>query len=423
VAQLEAQKNMSADTTPLGPFAGMNNRLPDHQLGLVERGRKAGDYLRNAVNVDLTATGTLQRRKGTTLALAGADCHSLWADEQGAYFVDGGDLKTFPAGEVVRSGLTPGRAVSYCRLPDGRCAWSNGVELGFINGGVSSPPLSPPNPAPVVTASNGGALHAGVYQVAITAADAEGRESGATWPVQVTVPDGGRIEISGLPGDPAAATNIYLSPLNGDVLYHATTTIASSYSFPLVPQTLGRQLDTVGLVPMPPGRIVRYYHGRLLTADSAQLCYSEPFAHWLYHPMRNRILIAGLTLVEPVEGGLYLATQDKTWWLPGADVDQPERLVEILPYGAAAHSAARVENGTGVVWLSTRGLVIGDTQGQLRNAQEDVAAVGAAQTGATLYREQNGLRQIVATLSGPDTTSAAASTYFEAELVRKENML
>ena len=34
---------MSAATAPIGPFVGINNRLPDHQLGLVERGQKAGD--------------------------------------------------------------------------------------------------------------------------------------------------------------------------------------------------------------------------------------------------------------------------------------------------------------------------------------------------------------------------------------------
>lgn len=65
---------MSANTAPIGPFVGINNRLPDHQLGIVERGRKAGDYLRNAVNVDLTAAGTLQRRKGSTLAVPGTRC-------------------------------------------------------------------------------------------------------------------------------------------------------------------------------------------------------------------------------------------------------------------------------------------------------------------------------------------------------------
>ena len=54
---------MSANTAPIGPFVGINNRLPDHQLGVVERGRKAGDYLRNAVNVDIDNAGRLLRRR------------------------------------------------------------------------------------------------------------------------------------------------------------------------------------------------------------------------------------------------------------------------------------------------------------------------------------------------------------------------
>lgn len=398
----------------------MNNRLPDHALDIVERGRKVGDYLRNAVNVDLTSSGTLRRRRGSTLALAGADCHSLWSDGVRALFVDGDAIKTFPDGNVVRTGLTPRRPVSWCSLPDGRVAWSNGIELGFIDHSGSAAPLATPNPAPIVTASEGGALKAGGYQVAITAIDPEGRESGATWPVQVTVPDNGRIEVSGLPGTLVA---IYLSPLNGDLLYHAMTTSASSFVFPLIPSMLGRQLDTIGLAPLPPGRIVRYYHGRLLSADATQLFYSEPFAHWLYNPLRNRIPIAGLTLLEPVEGGLYLATRDRTWWLPGADVDQPERLVEILPYGAVAGTSARMENSTDVAWFSTRGLIVANAQGQVKNMQEETVAVGAAQTGATLCREQDGVRQVVASVSPTSTTRAAASSFMTMELRRKENML
>ena len=410
---------MSAKTAPIGPFAGINNRLPDHQLAVVERGRKAGDYLRNAVNVDLSAAGTLQRRKGATLALAGADCHSLWGDAGGAFYVDGDAIKTFPNGAVVRAGLTPGRAVSWCRLPDGRAAWSNGVEIGFIDQGVSAAPPVAPNPAPSVAATSGGALNAGAYQVAITALDAAGRESGATWPVQIAVPEGGRIQVSGLPG---TMVNIYLSPLNGDVLYYAMTTSASSYVFPLLP-ALGRQLDTLGLEPLPPGHLVRYCKGRLLTVDETQICYSEPFAHWLYNPLRNRIPIADLTMVEPVDGGLYLASRDKTWWLPGADVDQPERLVEILPYGAVAGTSARMENSTDVVWFSTRGLIVGNAQGQVKNMQEETVAVGSAQVGATLCREQDGVRQVVASVSPTSTTRAAASSFMTMELRRKENML
>ena len=119
---------MSTETAPLGPFAGMNNRLPDHQLGIVERGQKAGDYLRNAVNVDLTAAGTLQRRKGSTLAVPGTRCHSLWSDGEQAFYVDGTDLKRF-SGEVVATGLAYGRPVSFCKAPTSDVVWTDGVRL------------------------------------------------------------------------------------------------------------------------------------------------------------------------------------------------------------------------------------------------------------------------------------------------------
>ena len=410
---------MSANTVPIGPFVGINNRLPDHQLGVVDRGRKAGDYLRNAVNVDLTDAGTLQRRKGSTRVHPGSDCHSLWSEGGQAFFVDGGAIKALPSGTTVRSGLAYGRPVSWCLLPDDRVAWSNGAELGFIERGVSAAQPVTPNPAPMVTTTAGGSLRAGSYQIAVTAMDSKGRESGATWPTQVQAPENGRIEVSGLPGTPV---NIYVSPLNGDTLYHAITTSASSFVFPLIP-ALGRQLDTIGLVPLPPGRIVRYYHGRLLTADANQLCYSEPYAHRLYNPLRNRIPIEGLTLVEPVDGGLYLATADRTWWLSGADVDQPERLVEILPYGAVFGSSTRSDNSTSVMWFSARGLVVGGAQGQVKNLQEDALAVRPVQKGAALLREEDGMRHVISSVFGAEDTRAAARSFMVAEIVRKESML
>lgn len=411
---------MAKPVTTLGPFAGVNNRLPDHQLAIVERGRKAGDYLRNAVNVDLTDAGTLLRRKGSTLAHPGASCHSLWSDGDVAFFVDGNTIKALPEGNTVQEGLTYGKPVSWCRLPNGLVAWSNGAELGFIDQGVSTAPPVIPNPAPTVRAGTGGSLHGGVYQVAITGLDGAGRESGATWPAQVQVPEAGTIEISDLPG---TRVNLYVSPLNGDTLFYVMTTSASSFTFSVTPIAFGRQLDLVGLLPIPPGSVVRYYHGRLLTATPQQLYYSEPFAYWLYNPLRNRIPLAGLTLVEPVEGGLYLATEDKTWWLPGADIDQPERLVEILPYGAVRGAVTRSNNNAQVLWFSKRGLVVGDAQGQVKNLQEDALAIRPGRTGAMLLREEDGMRQAVASVFGAEDTRAGVRSFMEAEIVRKESML
>ncbi len=410
---------MSANTAPIGPFVGVNNRLPDHQLGIVERGRKAGDYLRNAVNVDLTATGTLQRRKGSTLAQAGADCHSLWSDGEQAFYVDGDTLYQYPR-IALRSGLVPGRRVSWCKTPTGDVIWTNGTVLERIRAGVSAPlGLPVPNPAPTVSASAGGSLKVGVYQVAITATNADGEESGATWPVQVTVPEGGRIEVSGLPG---TLVNIYVSPLNGDTLYLSASTTASSYIIPVM-GAQGAQCPTLNLRPLPAGRFVREYHGRLLVADAAGIYYSEPWAYGLYNPLRGYIPLAGITVLEPGQTGVYVATAEKTYWLSGLDVDQVERVVELLPYGAVEGSATRIENSNDIAWFSARGLVVGSQDGQAKNMQEENVAVGVAQVGATLYREQGGMRQIIASLSGLFETVAPAMTFTVADEARKENML
>lgn len=407
---------MSAKTTPIGPFVGMNNRLPDHQLSIVERGRKAGDYLRNAVNVDLTLSGTLQRRKGSALVVSGANCHSLWSDGEQAFYVDGTDIKSF-AGDVVATGLAYGRRVSFCKLPTGLVVWSDGVRVETVDAG----PLAPAeiNPAPNVVASSGGSLHAGVYQVAFTAVASDGRESAPTWPIQVVVPESGRVQVTGLP---SSMTNIYVSPLNGETLFLAAATTASSYTVPIL-STQGPQCPTTGLRSIPAGHIVREHHGRLIVADEAGIYYSEPWAYGLYDPVKGRIPLAGVTLVEPVQFGVYLATADKTYWLAGADVNQVERMVEILPYGAVEGSSTRMENNLDVAWFSPRGLVVGTPEGQVKNVQEQTVAVGAAQTGATLYREQDGLRQLVASVSPTSTTRAAASSFMTMELRRKESML
>ena len=60
-------------TQQLGPFLGINNRLPDFALHV----DKTGDYLRSAVNVDIDNKGNLHRRKVDTLLEAMADAHSL----------------------------------------------------------------------------------------------------------------------------------------------------------------------------------------------------------------------------------------------------------------------------------------------------------------------------------------------------------
>ena len=98
-------------------------------------------------------------------------------------------------------------------------------------------------------------------------------------------------------------------------------------------------------------------------------------------------------------------------------------MAELLPYGAVEGSATRIENSNDIAWFSSRGLVIGTQDGQAKNVQEDAVAVEPAATGATLFREQDGMRQLVSSLAGAQTSRAAADSFMTMEVVRKENML
>ncbi|NMG71847.1 hypothetical protein [Parazoarcus communis] len=405
---------MVNDLPSLGPFAGMNNRLPDHRLRIAD----GGDYLRNAINVDITDAGTIQRRKGSTLTQAGSACHSLWADGPAAYYADGDTLYKWPR-TAVRSGLLPGARCSFAKAPDGWVYWSNGVVLERTKGASSEPAgIAVPNPAPSVTATVGGALPAGYYQVAITAV-MDGRESGATWPAQVAVPQGGVVQVTGMP---AGLKNIYMSSLNGDVLFHVVTTTFTSYAFPVMP-SLGAQLQTLGLSPMPAGHIVRWDKGRLVVAQANVAYISEPYAPGWFSPGRGYLPFPGrITMYRPVDGGRYIATHDKTWWLPSGDVEAGQ-LVEVLPYGVVEGTDATVENSTDVLWFSTRGMVRASAGGEVRNIQESNVAVGGAQRGAMLWREQDGMRQAVAALLGVSDTLAPARTYIAADAAREGEML
>lgn len=401
----------------IGNFLGINNRVPDYELADVERGRKAGDYLRNAVNVDLTTSGTIQRREGTERVVDGTDCHSLWASDTDTFYVDGDTLYRYPR-TVVRTGLTPGRKVSYVNVGE-VVYWSNGAVIERIIGGVSEPVGVPvPNPAPSITATTGGALPVGAYQVAITAVSASDEESGSTWPVQVQVPEGGSIQITGMQ---AGMKNIYVSPLNGDVLFLAASTTASTYTVP-VTASQGAQLTTLGLRPMPPGHIVRYHNGRLLVAAGNFVYYSEPYGLALHNPARGYIPFQGrVTVLEPLRDQVFVVA-DQTYALRGKDIDKAE-LIPLVPYGAVEGTSVRDMKTEQVWWFSDRGLVMTNGEGNITNVQEKNIAVDPAAVGASVYREQNGVQQLVTSLFGKEVSRAGASSYMDAEVVRKESML
>jgi len=410
--------------TSMQSFAlGMDNRAPDYKL----RSDK-GYFLRDASNVDVTATGSVKRRRGSTITgLTGSDVHSLWSSQNGSFYVNGiqlysitdttGGLTSTPVTSVQRSSR-----ISYTDAPEGGVYWTDGYQLQRFVGG-SSAPVTPllPSAMPtisVVPASSAadGALRTGLYAVVFTAIDGQGRESAPSHPIQIDVPDGWVIRLSfSLSGANQVAA--YVTDEGGTVPFFVGVFTGADIVVGYQPE--GRACLTYGMQPMPAGSIVRSFNGRLIVANSNILFFSEPFAPGIYKAELGFFQFpTEITVVEPIQGeqaGLYVVA-DSTYWLSG-DFTKAN-LLTVLPYGAIKGTSVSRADRTACHWMSVRGMISAGPGGTVQNIQEEHVAVSTASSGATLLRDTNGVKQAVASLFPPTTYQlASASSYMDAEII------
>lgn len=387
-------------------------------MGLTLPDRSRATYLSVGENIDITGRGYLRRRRGQTSRLSGT-AHSIWGDGRGdGYAVLAGDLVRLSltgaslASNVLRAGVSAVRPMSFERFPDGSVVYSNQEVLGRILSGADGPVVTDPlGSAPVYGVIAGG-LAAGKYMLVVTAVGARG-ESASTAPVQVQVPADGGIRVSGLPGTP---TRIYMTGPNGE---HPTLEIeTSAASVDLVTHSAtGIRCQTMNLASMPAGSIVRHYNSRLLVASGAFLFVSEPYYYGVCDPVRGYIPFpAPITIVQPVEGGVYVVA-DQTYWLAG---NLESKLSTLLPYGAVPGTGGSDESTKTTFWLSDRGLIVADQIGTVKNVQEGALALAGGTHGAALYRERDGSKHIVTVRRGAEPITTAGDGWQPAELTRKE---
>lgn len=422
---------MTARTKPftMGPFTpGMNTRRPDFKMSVVAN-RMRQSFVRSAVNADLTAEGSIKRRGGYTLIATGSNCHSLWTNDAHTvgYYVDGNNLVEIGGTpdalhtRVVRSGLAGGRVLSFSDTNNG-IYYSDGQELRAIIGGIDRVAGAPMLAAePSITAGAGGALAAGRYELCCTYLMDDGRQSGSTLPVSLDTPANGAIVLDGLPSTwPAGVVGllIHMTALNSTTLLHALTLDAPTASVTISSMpVLGARCPTVMLEPMPAGSIVCASNNRLLVANGPFVYYSEPFAYALHKPLKNYIPFpADVTLIVTTPYGVFIAA-DQTYYLEG-DIALAQ-MKTLLPYGAVRGTSATVAGSNDVWWMSTRGVVVGHDNGTVENLQEENVAIGAADAGASLYREQDGMKQVISSLFGTHPTELAAHSFMDAEIVRQ----
>ncbi len=378
-------------------FTGINNVQPGHRLKPTE--------LAVATNVDVGLDGELRRRQGYTQV--SEVCHKNVHQAAGYLLATcNGDLvRTDGTTQTVLQESLGSDRVWYCNLPDGRTTFSNGLIHG-ITDGVTATAWGIPLPVSVGAATPvAGELTPGEYRWAITYVRlSDGLEGGASYSPAVDLPNGGLL-LMGLPEEPEHAINVYLS--NGEAFFYAGRAMGGSFSYLGKNDALVLPLRTDHLYPMPVGTVTAFWRGRVLVASGSVLFASLPH-QWEHCDLRRdfKQFSAPMTLIQPVDDGVYVGTEEELVFLSGDQFDKLEyrRVVigrTVLGSGVAVEAEylrpreGGNYRGTAMICIADGGLVFGYNGGSIWRITEGVYRTGVTEVAAT-WRLQNGIPQYIA---------------------------
>ena len=172
------------------------------------------------------------------------------------------------------------------------------------------------------------------------------------------------------------AVNIYATNLGGTDMQLAGTVNRDATSFTITnDHKLGMAAQFAHLSPMPTGKFLCYWNGRLITATANVIRFSEPLAYHLHDERHGFIQTSQrVTFLQPVSGGLWVGQADHVIFIQGSTPDDmviiPKNTAAPIPGSAIQIDAAEIgeiaEGGDkAVVWLSAKGYVAGNSGGQL----------------------------------------------------------
>lgn len=381
-------------------FDGINNVLHAKRM-------RPSEFVR-AVNVDVGNGKELTRRQG--YSQASPNCHKNLFQAQGFMLAtcDGDLTAIWP--DTTRVMLYESLGVDrvwYCNLPDGRTAFSNGLIQG-ITDGLTITGWGVPIPETIGTVTPiGGLLYAGDYQYQIAyVRDSDGREGGPAYSNAFPVAAGG-VWITGLPVRDGYSIRVYLTSLDGGEAYYAGTTTTDKFQFSGANYelTIPARLDMTYPCPST-ATVSAMSRGRVLVADGSVLYASRVGQPEVFDIRRDfKQFTAPITLIQPVNDGVYVGTENELAFLAGTEFDKLQ-LVRVMHGRVALGSGVTapgekikvgdsVGRGVAMMCLVDGGIVAGFDGGSAIRLTENRYKTTAAEVAAT-YRESNGIPQYIA---------------------------
>lgn len=394
---------MQEKTVLLAKFDGIRNDVDSERLSVRD--------LASGTNVDLDLSGKPSTRLGFTQRVACAPSSFEGFGSYG-YFLDGTDLKRFAPPSTIltlRSGLSPTKRIAFEEM-NGDVFYSNTEVTGKITQGMDRPwgIAVPDLPTASTTA---GDLRSGWYGYTMTFVRRNGQESGAKRMNIVQVTDNSGLLLQNIPisTDPDVTTkNIYFTGRNGETPMLVGSIPNATTSFSYLHNVAGaRPVATMFRGPPPSGHLLSYFNGRIFIAQGSYLWHTDAFApeqvdfRQGFTPIGDEI-----TVVAPVETGIFVATQNRTLFLAG---DSPEKFMftEVAPYGAPLGNHVYVDGSkvtkdgipkTVVGWLSKKGFCVGSSDGTLTNMTQSRYILPSVNRAATVFKQRGGLTQFISVL-------------------------
>jgi len=373
---------MIVKTAKLGQFLGMNNRLPRHALQIPEKGR----FVVDALGVDIDETGRLSRADGSTSVTTLTTGRGLFCDGTRMLYADGASLykiDTLSPFAATAIDTVAAHALAYEAI-NGEIFYTDGTKLSCLDATNTVRPVGVHVPASLSVASAAGSLSAASYQCTITYFNGV-EEGGAYASTGITLAATGGITFT-LPTPPTGVTHIgiYVSGPNGEVpLLHSIISPADSVTVTTEPTLRACQTQHKG--QMPAGDLLTHLPGYLLVATGNTITYCDPYNFGLTTPAKNYLLFPEtVTVMIACEMGVYIVA-DKAYWLIGLGTEMME-LIPVMTGGAIFGSQTAHPSAKQVYWLSEEGLIVADSQGQVKNLQESAMSLSlTGSSGASIY--------------------------------------
>ena len=393
------------------PVLGVD-QLSD-ETSLLRDSKEGITAVREASNVDIDAEGNVGRRSGYETKISGSGFHSLFSTTRGALLVCRRDeLGIYdPAAEAFTAVTSMSEAflTSFDELNGNIYFTNSGYHGMMFAGSFDVRPIGVPLPNVTAgfAATSNGSLAAGRYGITYSIVNDLGEESPLAPLMVVTIPEaGGGIVGTAFTLIAGYKYRIYMTATDGEELYQAFEADADSASFYILDHEEGRRPATQYLRQLPFGHILRAHSSRLYVATTDFIFFSKPFMPHLTNPAHDFIPCTGfVTMMQPVDGGIYVADRAGIHFFAGDDPTEFE-VKTVSTESVVFNTAVAVPGeffppdiGKGAdsvaVWLSPSGYQVGLPTGEVVRLHTKQVQLPSYVQGCAAFSIQDGRKQLI----------------------------